>query len=125
MPTVTAWPGKPFPDRLVAVRGDTTSIGVALKQSAGGSAWDLSALSLAWSARDAAGDVVLSGVGGSGITVVSAEGGTATIAIAASDWDALDACGQDVLSWDLEVNAAGAVSTVAYGTITVRQDVTR
>lgn len=125
MPSVTAYPGKAIPDHLVAVRGDTTPIGVTLLDGPGGDAWDLSALTLSWTARDGYDAVAFSGVGGSGIAVVSAEDGTATITIEAADWDAWDACEPRVMPWDLEVNAAGVVTTVAYGTITVRGDVTR
>lgn len=125
MATVTAWPGKSFPDHLVAVRGDTMPIGVAVKQAAAGAAWDLSAVPLSWAARDGCGDVVWSGETGSGIAVVSAVAGTATIEVAAADWDAWDAREPRVMAWDLQADVAGVVSTVAFGTITVRADVTR
>lgn len=120
--TIAAYPGKATPDRLVAVRGDTTSWPFALAQSDGGPAWDLSALTLTWSARVPGGGGVFSGSGGSGITVVSAVAGTGTIDVTPADWDGWE--GSGVLDWDLQANSAGQIRTVAYGTITVRADVT-
>lgn len=118
---IAAYPGKATPDRLYAVRGDTTSWPFALTQSEGGPAWDLSALTLTWAARVPGGDAVFAGSGGSGITVVSAVGGTGSIDIAPADWDAWEGAG--LLEWDLQVNASGQIRTVAYGTIAVRTDV--
>ncbi len=127
MPTITAYPGKVSADRLVAVRGDTTTIDVNFLQSAGGSAYDLSSVSLAWAAKvhPEDDDPIFSGVGGSGITVSSAVGGIAYITIAAADWTTWDSYEPSVMQWDLQVNAAGVIATMAHGTLAVRYDITR
>jgi hypothetical protein len=127
MPTITAYPGKVGADRLVAVRGDTTTINLAFLQSAGGSAQDLTAATLAWSAKCHPEDdtTIFSGVGGAGITVSSAVAGLAYITVAASDWTTWDSYEPSVMSWDLQTTIAGVISTVAHGTITVRYDTTR
>jgi hypothetical protein len=127
MPTITAYPGKVGADRLVAVRGDTTTINLAFLQSAGGSALDLSAVTVAWQAKCHPEDdtTIFSGVGGAGITVSSAVAGLAYITIAPSDWTVWDSYETPVLRWDLQTNTAGTIATVAHGTIAVRYDVTR
>lgn len=59
-----------------------------------------------------------------GIAVTDPAGGLATVSIAAADWAAYT--GKGPLVYDVEVTtAAGKVSTVLKGTITVLQDVSR
>ncbi len=109
------------------IRGDDSSTPLTVYEPDDPSTpYDLTAATLLFTVSDRPGGTVLwTKSGGDGIVVDSpATAGNLTVSISASDWTSW-VCGWDTLHWDLQATRFALVNTLARGTITVVQDVTR
>ncbi len=114
------------PINLTMFRGDTPSFNLVITTD--GAARNISTDSLRMTAKystyDADNAAVFSKTIGSGITIVSGAGGTATVLLSKTDTNTLP--GQIVtLFYDIQLSPSGNVPvfTIAWGTLTILPDV--
>lgn len=113
---------------LIAIRGDDEIYDVEFKMPDGTTPLNLTGVQGIWftakrSSLDPDADALVQKSLGSGITVVSAPAGTATITIDAADTVDIE---PTVLVWDAQVkDSLGKIRTAAQGTLKITADVTR
>ncbi len=112
---------------LTIVRSDDETLDILVTDEDTGAAVDLTSADITWMAKrrrnDADVDALITKAIGSGVTVTSAVGGVAEVAIAAADTDAIT---PGAYYWELQsVDAAGKTHTLAGGRIVILPDLIR